>query len=123
SNKYTEDSFKVVILIEHEKNWLFWIEQPARPNRENWCAGNVKCASDVTAAKREHVSHINKNGSLLLDRVFEGLRRKARSARKTSKHFRAFRVHLLHQRVVTGHWWRRFNCKIGEAFCVFKLQK
>src|SRR4029077_11953275 len=114
---------EVVIVLEYEKNRLFWIEQPSGPNGENRRAGNVKCASNVTAAKREHVAHIHKNASLLLDRVFESLGRKAGNAWKTSKHFRSFRVYLLHQRIVPGHRWRGFNCKIAEAFCVSELQK
>src|SRR5262249_6051300 len=77
----------------------------------------------MTAAKREHVADINKNTSLLFYRLFKGLGRKSRNAWKTAKHFRAFSIHLLHERIVPGHRWRCFNCKIGEAFCVFELQK
>src|SRR4029077_5042050 len=79
--------------------------------------------SNVTAAKREHVAHVNKDAGLLIDRVFEGLGRKTRNAWKTSKHFRTLRVRFLHHRIVPGHRWRRFDCKVGEAFCVSELQK
>src|SRR5438045_4078327 len=68
-------------------------------------------------------THIHEDVSLLGDRVFESRGIKTGNTWKTSKHLWSFRVHLLHQRIVPGHGWRRFYSKIAEAFCVSELQK
>ena len=122
-NKQTHDSFQVVVMFQHEKNWLFWIEHPARPNRKNGCAADVERAGDVTAAKCEHVAHINEDASLFLDGVFEHLGWKTGNAWKVPEHFRALSVHFLHDWIVMWDWWGGFDCIVGETFRVSELQE
>src|SRR5207247_10635584 len=84
---------------------------------------DVERAGNMTATKREHVAHINKDACLFFDRLFERLRRKSGNAWQISDHSRAFRVHFFHYRIVMWDRRRGLDCIIAEAFRVTELQK
>src|SRR5437667_198749 len=113
-NKQTHDSFELFVILEHEKNRLFRIEHPTCPDRENGCAADVERACDVTAAKREHVAHVDKDTSLCFDRFLKSSGRKGCNPWKISEYFRPVRGHFFHDRIVMRFWGRDFNPILGD---------
>ena len=77
----------------------------------------------MTAAKREHVAHVDKDTSLFFDRFLKSFGPKGWNAWKISKNFRPFRVHFFHDRIVMRDRGRGFNRIIGEAFRISELQE
>ncbi len=122
-DKQSQNFFQIVIIFENKQDRFLGIEHPTGPNRKDRRAANVERAGDVTAAKREHCSHIDQLAGFFFRGRLECFRRQPRHARQTAKHFRSARVYLFHSRIIGRHRRRGRKRIVGEFFHVIELEK
>ena len=123
AEKETDDFIELLVGLQNKKDRLVGVEQPARPNGKHGRAADAKRTFDMASAKRQHHAGINEHIVLVLDGFLEKLRRKAAHVGQVAEHFRAFRVQLLHPRIISRCGRRGGERVIGEAFHILKLQE
>src|ERR1035437_1698051 len=123
AEKETNNFIELLVGLQDQKDGLLGIKQPASPNGEHRRATNVERALDMAATKGQHHAGINEHVVIVLDCFLEVFWGKPAHIRQVAEHLGAFRVQLLHPRIVSRRGWRGGESVIGEAFHVLELQE